>query len=147
MAENRGFTLVDLKKRSEYSWVTTMSGEWADEQETPAGSTALADADDDLTEIASAIPPVNLVVLRLKHSVFLAQLLMDQVDLGESSPNGAHDHAAFSMRATDGPTGQVPGAKLSPINIPYSWYDVQDLHQVLGAEAEGIEQRPRLDLL
>ena len=50
------------------------------------------------------------------------------------------------MQATDGPTGQVPSAKPSPDNMPVSWYDVQDLQQVLWAKAEGIEQRTRLDL-
>ena len=33
MAENRGLALLDLKKRSEYSSVTTTSGECSDEQE------------------------------------------------------------------------------------------------------------------
>ena len=56
MAENRGLTLVDPKKRSESSSVTTMSGECSAEQETPAVSTPLADADDHLSDIASAIP-------------------------------------------------------------------------------------------
>ena len=65
----------------------------------------------------------------MKHSVFLVQLLMDEVDLGEST------------------RGQVPGAKPSPNNMPVSWYDVQDLQQVLWAKAEGIERRTRLDLL
>ena len=56
MAENRALTLLDLKKSSEYSSVTTTSGECSDEQETPAVSTPLADADDRLSDIASAIP-------------------------------------------------------------------------------------------
>ena len=56
MAENRGLTLLDLKKRSEFSSVTSTSGECSDEQETPAVSIPLADADDRLSEIASAIP-------------------------------------------------------------------------------------------
>ena len=86
-------------------------------------------------------------MVTLKHSAFLAQLLMDEVDLGESTHSGSHDHAVFSMQATDGPTGQVPGAKPSPNNMPVSWYDVQDLQQVLWAKAEGIERRTRLDLL
>ena len=72
---------------------------------------------------------------------------MDEVDLGESTHGGSHDHAIFSMQGTDGPTGQVPGAKPSPNNMPVSWYDVQDLQQVLWATAEGIERRTRLDLL
>ena len=133
MAENRGLTLLDLKKRSEYSSVTTTSGECSDEQETPAVSTPLADADDRLSGIASAIPPVDPEVLTLKHSAFLGQLLMNEVDLGESTHGGSHDHAVFSIQATDGATGRVPGAKPSPNNMPVSWYDVQDLQQVLWA--------------
>ena len=51
------------------------------------------------------------------------------------------------MRATDGPSGQVPGAKPSPNNMPVSWYDVRELQQVLWAKTEGIERWTRLDLL
>ena len=108
---------------------------------------ALPDAADRLSEIANPIPPVHPEVLTLKQSAFLAQLLMDEVDLGESTHSGSHDHAVFSMQATYGPTGHVPGAKPSPKNMPVSWYDVQDLQQVLWAKANGIEQRTRLDLL
>ena len=147
VAENRGLTLQDLKRRSECSSVTTTSGECSDEQETPEVSVPLADADDRLSNIASAIPPVDPEVVTLKHSAFLAQLLMDEVDLGESTHGGSHDHAVCSMQATDGPTGQVPGAKPSLNNMPVSWYDVQDLGQDLWAKAEGIEQQTRLDLL
>ena len=86
-------------------------------------------------------------MVTLKHSAFLAQLLMHEVDLGESTHSRSHDHAVFSMQATDGPTGQVPGAKPSRNNMPVSWYDVQDLQQVLWPKAEGIEPRTRLDLL
>ena len=85
--------------------------------------------------------------MTLKHSAFPAQLLMEEVDLGESAPEGSNDHAVLSMRATDGSSGQVPGAKPSPNNMPVSWYDVRELQQVLWAKAEGIEQRTRLDLL
>ena len=99
MAENRGLLRPDLEKTSEYSSVTTMSGECFDEQETPAVSTTLADDDDRPSDIASAIPPVDPEILTLKHSAFLAQLLMDEVDLGESTHGGSHDHAFFSMQA------------------------------------------------
>ena len=102
MAETRGLTLLHLKKRSECSSVTTTSGQCSDAQETPAVSTPLADADDRLTDMASAIPPVDPDVVTLKHSAFLAQLLMDEVDLGESTHGGSHDHAVFSMQATVG---------------------------------------------
>ena len=97
MAENRGLTLLNLKKRSEYSSVTTTSGECSSEQETPAVSTPLAAANARLRDIASAIPPVDPEVVTLKHSAFLAQLLMDDVDLGESTHGGSHDHAVFSI--------------------------------------------------
>ena len=72
---------------------------------------------------------------------------MDEVDLGDSTHGGSHDNTVFPMQATDGPTGQVRGAKPSPNNMPVPWYDVQDLQLVLWAKAEGIEQRTRLDLL
>ena len=121
MAENRGLTLLVLKKRCEYSSVTTTRGEGSDEQGTPAVSTPLADADDCLSEIASAIPEVDPEVLTLKHSSFLAQLLMEEADLSESTHGRSHDQASFSMRTSDGPTGQVPGAKPSPNNMPASW--------------------------
>ena len=139
--------VLDLKKRSEYSSATATSGECSDEQKTPAVSTPLADADDRLSDIASAIPPVDPEMVTLKHSAFLAQLLTDEVDLGESPHGESHDHAVFCMQATDGPTGQVSGAKPSPNNMPVSWYDVEDLRQVLLARAEGIERRTSLFLL
>ena len=44
MAQNGGLTLLDLKKRSEYSSVTTTSGEGYADQETPNVSTLVADA-------------------------------------------------------------------------------------------------------
>ena len=120
MAANTGLTLLVPKKRSEYSSVTITSGECTDEQETQIVYTPLAEADDHLSEIASAILPVNPEVLTLKHSAFLAQLLVDEVDLSESTTSGSQDHAVFSMRATDGPTCQVPGAKPPPNNMPAS---------------------------
>ena len=139
MAEKGGPTLLDFKKRSEYSSVTTTSGECSDEQGTPAVSAPSADADNRLSDIASAIPPADPGTVTLKHSAPLAQLLMDEVDLGESPHGESHDDAVFSMQATDGPTGQVPGAKPSTNKMPVSWYNVQDLRQVLWAKAEGIE--------
>ena len=98
MAKNRGLTLLDLKKRSEYSSVTTTSGEWSDEQETPAVPTPLADADDRLSDIANVIPPVDPEVLTLKHSAFLAQLLMMQPlqDMQiRDDKKGLHDVQSF----------------------------------------------------
>ena len=85
----------------------------------------LADADDRVSDIGSAIPPVDQEVLILKHSAFLVQLLIDEVHLGECSHGGSYDHAAFFFQATDDATSQVPGAKPSDNNMPVSWYDVQ----------------------
>ena len=98
--------------------VTTTSGAWSSEQETPAVSTALTDADDGLSNIASAIPPVDREVLTLKHSAFLAQLLMDEVDLVESTHGRSHDHALFSMQATDAPTRSPAPSRNTPPTCP-----------------------------
>ena len=43
------------------------------------------DADNQLSEIASSIPPVDPSCVELKHSAFLAQLLLEEVDLGSTS--------------------------------------------------------------
>ena len=118
-AESRGLTIFDLKKRSEYSSVTATSCECSDEQETRAVSTPLADAADGLSLIASAIPRVDPQVLTLKHSAFLAQLLIDEVDPGESNHGGSHDHTAFSMQATDGPTGHYLPLNPRQTAFPY----------------------------
>ena len=72
MAENTGLTPLDIQKRSEYSSVTTTSGECSDEQQTQAVSTPLTDAHDRLSDIACAIPPVDPEMVTLKHSAFLA---------------------------------------------------------------------------
>ena len=106
----------------------------------------MADADDHLNEIASSIPPLNPEVLTRKHSALLAQLLMEEVDL-EPTPDGSHDHTAFSMGASHGHTGKVLGAKPSPNTMPIFEHHVQNLQHVLWAEAEGFERRTRVDLL
>ena len=41
------------------------------------------DADDQLSEIASTIPPVDSNCVDLKHSAFLAKLLLEEVDLSQ----------------------------------------------------------------
>ena len=100
----------------------------------------MTDAEDHLSEIASSLPSVDPEVLALKQNAFLAQLLMAEVDVRESTPGVSHDHAVFSMRATDWTTGQVFGAKPSPNNMRVSWYDVQELQQVLWANADLLER-------
>ena len=140
-AENKGLNLHDLKRRSEYSsaLLRVVSAPMSRRHQQSLLRW--------LSDIASVIPPVDPEVVTLKHSAFLAQLLMEEMDLGESAPGGSNDHAVSSMRATDGPSGQVPGATPSPNNMPVSLYDVQELQQVLWAKAEGMERRTRLDLL
>ena len=43
------------------------------------------DADDQMSEIASTIPPVDPSCVDLKHSAFLAQLLLEEVDVESTS--------------------------------------------------------------
>ena len=112
---------MDIRQRSEYSSVTTTNGECSNEQDPPEVFSPLFNADDYPSDIVSAIPQVDPKVLTLKHSGLLAQLLIDGVDLDESTPGRSHDHAAFSMHGTDGSTGKVPGAKPSPNTMSVSW--------------------------
>ena len=84
MAENRGLTLFDLKKRSPEHLSATLTG-----CESPDGDLEPAavrkDADDQRSEIASSIPPVEPSCVELKHSAFVAQLLLEEVDLESTS--------------------------------------------------------------
>ena len=123
MAENRGLTLLDLKKGSEYSSITTTSSESYNNSEAAGVSPPVADADDHLSEIASSIPVVTPELLTMKQSAFVAQLFMEEVDL-EHTNDGSHDHALFLMWASDGFTGRGPGAQPSPNNMPVSEHDV-----------------------
>ena len=84
MAENRGLTLFDLKKRSpEHISVTLTGCESHDDDLEPAA--VKGDADGQLSEIASSIPPVDHSFVELKHSAFLAELLLEEVDLESTS--------------------------------------------------------------
>ena len=84
MGENRGLTLSDLKKRSPEHLSATLTGcESPDGHLEPAA--VKQDADDQLSEIASNILPVDPSCVELKHSAFLAQLLLEEVDLESTS--------------------------------------------------------------
>ena len=84
MAENRGLTLLDLKKRSPEHLSATLTGcESLEGYLEPAA--VKEDADDQLCEIASTIPSVDPSCVELKHSAFLAQLLLEEVDLDSTS--------------------------------------------------------------
>ena len=103
MAENRGLTLSHLKNRSSEHLSATLTG-----CESPDGDLEPAavkeDADDQLSEIASSIPPVDPSCVEVKHSAFLAQLLLEEVDPGSTSRTNfpcrkaCAAHAAYLLR-------------------------------------------------
>ena len=75
MAKNRGSTLFDLKKRCPEHLSAKLTGcESHDDDLEPAA--VKEDADDQLSEIASSIPPDDPSCAELKHSAFLAELLL-----------------------------------------------------------------------
>ena len=84
MAENRCLTLFDLKKRSPEHLSATLTG-----CESPDGDLEPAalkgDADNQFSEIASSIPPVDPSCVEVEHSAFLAQLPLEKVDLESTS--------------------------------------------------------------
>ena len=84
MAENRGLTLSDLKNRSPEHPSATLTG-----CESPDGYLEPAAVEEDaynqLSEIASTIPPVDTSCVDLKQSAFLAKLLLEEVDLESTS--------------------------------------------------------------
>ena len=93
VAKNRGLTLYDLKNRSlEHLFATLTGCESPDGYLEPAA--VKEDADDQLSEIASTIPPVDPSCVDLKHSAFLAQLFFDAWGF----PPGEH----YSKRANHG---------------------------------------------
>ena len=84
MAENRGLTLFDLKNRSPEHLSATLTGcESHDDDLEPAA--VKKDDDDKRSEIASSLAPVGPRCVELKHSAFLAQLLLKEVDLESTS--------------------------------------------------------------
>ena len=100
MAENRGLTLSDLRNRSPEHLSAKLTGcESPDDFLEPAA--VKKDADDQLSEMASTIPPVDPSCVDLKHSAFLAQLLLEEVDL-ESTRfpcwEASATHAAYAHR-------------------------------------------------
>ena len=83
-AKNRGLTLSDLKNGSpEHLSATLTACQSPDGYLQPAA--VKEDADDQLSEIASTIHPVDSSCVDLKHSAFLAQLLLEEVDLESTS--------------------------------------------------------------
>ena len=148
MAENHGLTLSDLKKRSPEHLSATLTG-----CESPDGNLEPAavkeDADDQLSEIASSIPPVDPSSVELTHSAFLAQLLLEEVDLGSTSePTFPVGKPVVHMQHTCSGESvtQSPDALARPAsnNMAISEYDTQELRRLLYLRAEGIERQERL---
>ena len=84
------------------------------------------DGNDQLSEIASSISPVDPSCVELKHSAFLAQLLLEEVDL--TSP--VRKPVLHIQHTCSGePVTQSPDALARPAsnNMPLSEYDTQDL--------------------
>ena len=151
MAENCGLTLSDLKKRSPEHPSPTLTG-----RETPDGylepAAVKEDADGQLSEIASTIPPVDPSGVELKHSAFLAQLLLEEVDLESTSePTSPVEKLVLHMQHTNSgePVAQSPDALARPAsnNMPLSERDTQELRRLLYLKAEGIERQERLQYL
>ena len=110
------------------------------------------DADDQLSEIASTIPSVDPSCVELKHSAFLAQLLLEHVDLESSSePTSPVGKPVLHMQHTHSsePLAQSPDALARPAsnNMPLSEHDTQELGRLLYLNAEVIERQERLQYL
>ena len=151
MAENRGLTLSDVKDRSPEHLSATLTGcESSDGYLEPAA--VKEDADDQRSEIASTTPPVDPSCIDLKHSAFLAQLLLEGVDLESTSepapPVGKPVLHMHSMH-TGEPVARSPDALARPAskNMPLSEHDTQELRQLPYLKAGRIERQERLQYL
>ena len=151
MAKNCGLTLSDLKGRSPEHLSATLTG-----CVSPDGSLEPAavkeDADDQLSEITSTIPPVDPSCVDLKHSAFLAQLLLEKVDLeltSEPAPPVGKPVLHMQPMHTGEPVARSPDALARPAsnNMPLSEHDTQELRQLLYLKDEGIERQERLQYL
>ena len=110
------------------------------------------DADDQLSDIASTIPPVDPSCVDLKHSAFLAQLLLEEVDLESTSESASpvgKPLLQMQPMQTGEPVARSPDALARPAsdNMPLSEHDTQELWQLLYLEVEDIEHQERLQYL
>ena len=151
MAEDRGLTLSDVEKPSPEHLTATLTGcGFPDGYLEPAA--VKEDADDQLSEIASTIPRVDPGCVELKHSAFLAQLSLEEVDLESTSkptsPVGKPVVQVQHMHSGE-PVAQNPDALARPAsnNMPLSEHDTQEPRRLLYLKAEGIERQERLHYL
>ena len=151
MAENRGLTLSDIENRSPEHLSATLTGcESPDGYLEPAA--VKGDADDQLSEIASTIPPVDPSRVELKHSAFLAQVLLEEVDLESTAePPSPVRKRVLHMQPmhTGEPVARSPDALARPAsnNMPPSEHGTQELRRLMYLRAEGIECQERLQYL
>ena len=151
MAENCGLTLSDLQKRSpEHISATPTGCESPDGYLEPAA--VKEDADNQLSEIATTIPPVDPSCVELKHSALLAQLLLEEVDLeSNSEPTSPVGKPVLHMQHMHSgePVAQSPDALAQPAsnNMPLSEHYTQELRRLLYLKAEGIDRQLRLQYL
>ena len=151
MAENRGLTLSDLKKRSPEHLSAGLTGcESPDNYLDPAA--VKEDADDQMSEIASSISRVDPSSVELKHSAFLAQLLLEEVDLESTSErNSPVGKPVLHIQPMH--SGELVAQSLDALaqpasnNMPLSDHDTQELRRLLYLKAEGIEHQERLQYL
>ena len=151
MAENRGLTLSDLKNRSPEHLSGTLTGcESPDGYSEPAA--VKEDADDQVSEIASTIPPADPSCVDLKHNAFLAQLLLEEVDVESTSePTSPVWEPVLHMQPmhTGEPVARSPDALARPASniMPLSEHDTQKTRRLLYLKAEGIERQEQLQYL
>ena len=110
------------------------------------------DADDQLSEIVSTIPPVDPCCVDLKHSAFLAQLLLKELDLElTSEPSSPVGKPVLHMQPmhTGEPVARSPDALARPAsnNMPLSEHDTQEIGRLLYLRAECIERQEWLQYL
>ena len=110
------------------------------------------DPADQLSEIASSIPPIGASCLDLKHSAFLAQLLLAEVNLESTSEE--HSPAETPVLDMQHTCSGEPGAQRSctlacPASniMPLSEHDGQELRRMLYLRAGGIEHQEQLQYL
>ena len=148
MAKNCGLTLSDLKNRSPEHLSATVTGcESPDGYLEPAA--VKEDTDDQLSEIASTIPPVDPSCVDLRHSAFLAQLLLEEVDLESTSEPASTVGKPVQPMHTGEPVARIADALARPAanNMPLSEHDTQEIRRLLYLKGEGIERQERLQYL
>ena len=131
MAENRDLTLSNLKDWSPERLSATLTG-----YESPDGylepAAVKKDADNQLSDIASTISYVGPSCIDLKHSAFLAQLLLEKVDLEPASePASPVGKPVLHMQPmhTGEPVARSADALARPAsnNMALSEHDTQEL--------------------